>query len=50
MDLRNELRPMLRIALPLVTAELGWMMMGLVDTVMVGRLPNAAGCCSDWIP
>lgn len=33
---------MLRIALPLVTAELGWMMMGLVDTVMVGRLPNAA--------
>ena len=42
MHLRNELRPMLRIALPLVTAELGWMMMGLVDTVMVGRLPNAA--------
>lgn len=33
---------MLRIALPLVTAELGWMMMGLVDTIMVGRLPNAA--------
>ncbi len=42
MHLRNELRPMLHIALPLVTAELGWMMMGLVDTVMVGRLPNAA--------
>ena len=42
MYLRNELRPMLHIALPLVTAELGWMMMGLVDTVMVGRLPNAA--------
>ena len=42
MHLREELRPMLRIALPLVTAELGWMMMGLVDTVMVGRLPNAA--------
>lgn len=33
---------MLRIALPLVSAELGWMFMGLVDTVMVGRLPNAA--------
>ena len=42
MHLRHELRPMLRIALPLVTAELGWMLMGLVDTVMVGRLPNAA--------
>ena len=42
MQLRKELRPMLHIALPLVTAELGWMMMGLVDTVMVGRLPNAA--------
>ncbi len=42
MHLRKELRPMLHIALPLVTAELGWMMMGLVDTVMVGRLPNAA--------
>lgn len=33
---------MLRIAVPLVSAELGWMFMGLVDTVMVGRLPNAA--------
>jgi MATE family multidrug resistance protein len=39
---RAELRPMLRIALPLVLAEVGWMAMGLVDTVMVGHLPNAA--------
>lgn len=33
---------MLRIATPLALAELGWMAMGLVDTVMVGRLPNSA--------
>jgi len=33
---------MLRIALPLVLAEVGWMSMGLVDTIMVGHLPNAA--------
>ena len=40
--LRHELRPTLRIALPLVFAELGWMSMSVVDTIMVGRLPNAA--------
>ena len=39
---RREMRPMLRIALPLVLAEIGWMSMGLVDTLMVGHLPNAA--------
>ncbi len=33
---------MIRIALPLALAEVGWMSMGLVDTVMVGHLPNAA--------
>ncbi len=33
---------MLALALPLVAAELGWMLMGLVDTMMVGRLPGAA--------
>lgn len=32
-----ELRPMLRLALPLVLAELGWMAMGVVDTVMAGH-------------
>ena len=33
---------MLRLAVPLVAAELGWMTMGLVDTMMVGRMPNSA--------
>ena len=33
---------MLRLALPLVMAELGWMFMGVVDTVMVGHLPHPA--------
>lgn len=40
--LRVELRPMLRLALPLVLAELGWMFMAIVDTMMVGRLPDSA--------
>jgi MATE family multidrug resistance protein len=40
--LRTELRPMVRLALPLVLAELGWMSMAIVDTMMVGRLPNSA--------
>jgi MATE family multidrug resistance protein len=41
-DVRHEFRPTLRLALPLVFAELGWMAMGIVDTIMVGRLPNSA--------
>ena len=41
-DVRHEFRPTLRLALPLVFAELGWMSMGIVDTIMVGRLPNSA--------
>jgi multidrug resistance protein, MATE family len=41
-DLRHEFRPTLRLALPLVLAEIGWMSMGVVDTIMVGRLPNSA--------
>jgi MATE family multidrug resistance protein len=40
--LRTEFRPTLRLAIPLVLAELGWMSMALVDTMMVGRLPNSA--------
>ncbi len=40
--LRSELRPTLRLAIPLVLAELGWMSMAIVDTMMVGRLPNSA--------
>ena len=39
---RRELPAMIRIAAPLALAEVGWMSMGLVDTVMVGHLPNAA--------
>jgi MATE family multidrug resistance protein len=33
---------MVRLALPLVLAELGWMAMGVVDTIMVGHLPRPA--------
>jgi MATE family multidrug resistance protein len=39
---RAELRPMLRLALPVIGAEIGWVSMGLVDTVMVGPLGPAA--------
>jgi len=39
---RRELPAMIRIALPLALAEVGWMSMGLVDTVMVGHLPDPA--------
>jgi multidrug resistance protein, MATE family len=40
--LRDELRPTIRLAIPLVLAELGWMTMSIVDTIMVGHLPNSA--------
>ena len=33
---------MFRLAAPLALTELGWISMGFVDTVMVGRLPNSA--------
>jgi MATE family multidrug resistance protein len=36
--MRAELPPMLRVAIPVVVAELGWMAMGVVDTIMVGPL------------
>jgi MATE family multidrug resistance protein len=39
---RNEFRLTWRLALPLIFAEVGWMSMGVVDTIMVGRLPNSA--------
>jgi multidrug resistance protein, MATE family len=43
-NLREEFRPMFALALPVVVAELGWMVMGMVDTLMVGRLsPEAIG-------
>src|ERR1700676_49515 len=40
--LRKEFPPTVRLALPLVLAELGWMSMAIVDTVMVGHLPDSA--------
>lgn len=39
---RSDFRLTLRLALPLIMAEVGWMSMGVVDTIMVGRLPNSA--------
>ena len=33
---------MLRLAAPLALTELGWVSMGVVDTMMVGRLPDSA--------
>jgi MATE family multidrug resistance protein len=38
----SELGPLLRIAGPVVLAEIGWMAMGLVDTLYVGPLGPAA--------
>ena len=37
-SLRGQFRPMLALAIPVVLAELGWITMGIVDTLMVGRL------------
>jgi multidrug resistance protein, MATE family len=37
-SIKRELLPMLRLAIPVVMAELGWMSMGVVDTIMVGPL------------
>ncbi len=42
MSIRREIPPMLHLALPLVAAEVGWMIMGIVDTIMVGHLPDSA--------
>lgn len=41
-EMRQEFRPMLRLAAPLALTELGWLTMGFIDTVMVGRLPDSA--------
>ncbi|GGA75102.1 multidrug resistance protein PmpM [Edaphobacter acidisoli] len=42
MHIRNQIRPMLALALPLIAAELGWMSMGIVDTIMIGHTAHAA--------
>lgn len=41
---KPELRTLAKLALPVVLAELGWMLQGVVDVVMVGKLgPSAIG-------
>lgn len=39
---REDFRLTIRLAMPLILAEIGWMSMGIVDTLMVGRLPDSA--------
>ncbi len=42
--MRREIGPMLRLAGPVIAAEVGWVLIGVVDTVMVGPLgPSAIG-------
>src|SRR5579883_1320933 len=51
-NLRREFRPMLQMAAPLALAELGWMAMGIVDTIMAGRLgaaPLGAGSVGNMV-
>jgi MATE family multidrug resistance protein len=40
--MRRELLPMLKLAGPVILAEIGWMSMSVVDTIMVGPLGPAA--------
>jgi multidrug resistance protein, MATE family len=42
LGLRAELRPLGQLAWPVILAEIGWMAMGIVDTLMVGPLGPAA--------
>ncbi|MFW5946877.1 MAG: MATE family efflux transporter [Gemmatimonadota bacterium] len=39
---RSELRSLIRLALPIVVVQVGLMFMGVVDTLMVGRVSAAA--------
>jgi len=41
-DLKWEMRGVFTLAWPLVLAEIGWMAMALVDTIMVGHMKNSA--------
>jgi MATE family multidrug resistance protein len=41
-DIRSELPPLIHLAIPLIAGELGWVSMSLVDTIMLGHLPNSA--------
>ena len=38
----EEVRPMLHLAIPIVMAELGFMFMAIVDTMMVGHQKDSA--------
>src|SRR4051812_18390606 len=40
--MRQRFREMLKLAFPVIVAELGWVFMGVVDTIMVGPLGPAA--------
>jgi MATE family multidrug resistance protein len=40
--MRRELRAMSSLAWPVILAEVGWVLMGIVDTIVVGRLGPAA--------
>ena len=42
MSIRTQIRSVLILALPLILAEVGWMAMGIVDTIMVGHMANPA--------
>ena len=42
MKTHAELLPLLKLAGPVILAEIGWMSMGIVDTIMVGPLGPAA--------
>src|SRR6185312_6398581 len=39
---RAEAPAVFTLAWPLVLAEIGWMAAGIVDTIMVGHMPNSA--------
>ena len=39
---RAELRAMVRLALPVVAVQVGWMAMGVFDTIVVGHVSAAA--------
>jgi multidrug resistance protein, MATE family len=40
--MRSDLQALLKLAIPVILAEIGWMSMGVVDTLMVGPLGPAA--------
>src|SRR5947209_1234132 len=41
-DIRREAGPLWRLAWPVILAEVGWHSMGLVDTMIVGRVSAEA--------